>query len=421
MHGVAEQRRAHGAQGARRGHPRISRKDRKRSQRHSAAPGRGNTLRTAPDAGHGVSIVVPTYREAGNIKALVKRTSAAMAARAEPWELVISDDQSDDATVAEVARAGAGLPVRAVVRSTGPRELAANVLHGIGHTRYAVIVVMDADLSHRPEDIAKLIAAIEDGAQMAIGSRYLKDAEIDARWSTPRRWGSRVATAAARTLWAVSDPLSGFFALRRTVLDRCGVLDPVGYKIALEFGVRARLCPAQVPIRFDERHAGESKMDLREVVRFTRHLARLARVRHPRKTRVVSFGCVGLSGLVIDVGCYLALTAAGVEHRIARTASFWPAATWNWALNRQVTFADRARTDRRAQWARFVGASATGAVVNVGTYIAVTGASPWLDTHRLVALAMGVALGAAVNFCLASKWVFAGKREKTPAHGATSE
>ena len=354
----------------------------------------------------GVSIVVPTYREAGNVAALVSRTAATMADQTQPWELVITDDQSDDATVQEARHSGAGLPVRVVVRKHGPRELAANVMHGIEHARYATLVVMDGDLSHRPEEIPTLLDALNGDTDMAIGSRYLRNAEIDPQWSAPRRWGSRGATLAARALWPVSDPLSGFFAVRREAIPPPETMDPIGYKIALEIGVRGRMRTAEVPIRFEKRHAGESKMDAREVVRFARHLVQLARARYPETARTVTFGCVGLSGFVVDVAFYVALGAAGADHRVARAVSFWPAATWNWALNRWVTFGDRPRARRSTQWARAVTASIASAGVNVGAYIAMTGASTWLDAHRLAALALGVALGAGVNFGLAHAWVF---------------
>ena len=350
--------------------------------------------------------MVPTYREAENVAPLIARIAATMTHDGRPWELVITDDQSDDATVRSAHEAGRGLPVRVVVRNQGPRELAANVLHGLDHARHAVVVVMDADLSHRPEDIPRLVNALHDGADMAIGSRYLRDAEIDQRWSTPRRWGSRAATLAARALWSISDPLSGFFAVRREAIPPRETMDPIGYKFGLELGVRGRMRTAEVPIRFEERHAGKSKMDAREVVRFARHLLRLYRARYPETARALTFGCVGFSGFVVDVTVYLVLTAAGVEHRLARAASFWPAATWNWALNRKVTFGDRRSAGRTAECARFVGASLVSAAVNVSAYVAMTGVSDWLDAHRVAALALGVALGAGVNFWLARTWVY---------------
>ena len=275
----------------------------------------------------GLSIVIPTYREAGNMSALIARLAATMGTQPHPWEVIITDDRSDDDTVREATAAGEGLPVRVCVREEGPRELAANVLSGMRHAHYDRIVVMDADLSHRPEDIPRLVGALESGADIAIGSRYAQEAEIDARWSARRRWGSRIATLAARALWPCSDPLSGFFALRRTAMPARRVLDPSGYKIALELAVRGAMRTAEVPIRFEARHAGASKMDAREVVRFARHLARLYRARWPKPARAMLFCLVGASGLTVDVVVFVALGALGLDHRLARALSFWPAVT----------------------------------------------------------------------------------------------
>ena len=153
-----------------------------------------------------------------------------------------------------------------------------------------------------------------------------------------RRWGSALARWPARALWPVSDPMTGFFALRRSALE--GVtFAPKGYKIAMELALRARLRTAQVPIRFEARRIGLSKMDAREVARIARHMLGLWRWRHPRAGEALCFAAVGASGFVIDLAVYLALSAAGTEHRLARALAFWPAAAWTWAWNRNVTFA----------------------------------------------------------------------------------
>ena len=116
-----------------------------------------------------VSIVVPTYREADNVGPLITRIATTMAGCARPWEVVVTEDQSHDTTVDTARRASVGLPVRVVVRKQDPRELSANLLHGLGHARHALVVVMDADRSHRPEDIPRLLDALADGADMSVG------------------------------------------------------------------------------------------------------------------------------------------------------------------------------------------------------------------------------------------------------------
>ena len=118
------------------------------------------------------------------------------------------------------------------------------------------------------------------------------------------------------------------------------------------------------------------------------------------------FGVVGASGFVIDVSAYVALQAAGFDHRAARCIAFVPAATSNWILNRYWTFRDRKRVAPTRQWGLFVTASLAGMTVNAGTYAALTTWNTWFDAHRLIALIAGVALGACVNFTLANHVVY---------------
>ena len=173
----------------------------------------------------------------------------------------------------------------------------------------------------------------------------------------------------------------------------------------LELDVRGRTRTTEVPVRYDERHAGRSEMDTREVMRFARHLAWLYRAWYPETARAITFGCEGLRVFVVDVAFYVALATAGADRRPARAATHRPAATWSWALNPTVTFGDRSRAGRIAQWARSVTASVASAAASAGAYNLIATASPWLDAQRTAALAHGAALCARVNFCLAQLWV----------------
>ena len=223
-----------------------------------------------------VSIVVPTYREAANLPSLVRRVHAALSGAAGEWELILVDDDSDDDSAAVAAELAQRWPVRLHTRSGAPKSLSLSVLLGIGLARFDRVVVMDADLSHPPEQIGDLLAALEAaGCDMAIGSRYVPGARVDPAWSRRRALLSRVGTLLARPLTHCRDPLSGFFAVRRRRLPAAHELRPVGYKIALELMVRGRLRVRDVPIRFSDRGRGHSKMGWRTQLDFVRHLGRL--------------------------------------------------------------------------------------------------------------------------------------------------
>ena len=354
----------------------------------------------------GASIVVPTFREAANIPTLVRRTQAALTDTGIDWELIFVDDDSQDGSEAIVAELARAAPVRMEVRRRPPRDLSLSVLHGIRCARFDRLVVMDGDLSHPPERIAALLAALGSDCDFVIGSRYAAGGTIDAGWSRWRRLNSRFATLLAAPLVRCSDPMSGFFATDRRALPDPARLHPIGYKIGLELMVRGRLRVKEIPIGFVDRDQGQSKMNWRQQLNYLNHLHRLYQYRFGPAARVLSFAAVGGSGFVIDLSCYLVLQAVGVEHRWARFAAFWPAVSWNWLVNRLLTFAERPRQPRARQWAAFVASSVIGLGVNVGSYTLLTSFVDPFARHPLAAFVLGVGLGGIVNFLIANRYVY---------------
>ncbi len=365
----------------------------------------GNTDQT-------LSIIVPTFREAANIAPLAGRIAGALSGTGIEWELLLVDDDSGDGSEAVAAELARRLPVRMIVRREPPRDLSLAVIEGIRQCRFDRLVVMDADLSHPPESIVDLLAALDAGCDMVIGSRYVPGGVIDRSWGLYRALNSRLATWLTRPLVKCADPMSGFFATRRGALPDLPTVRPMGYKIALDLMVRGRLRVREVPIEFRDRSQGFSKMNWRQQVRFLRHLSGLYNHRFGSMARVPFFSAVGLSGLAIDLACYLGLQWAGVEHRLARLLSFGPAAGWNWALNRGLTFSERARQPHLGQLARSMASSLAGLGVNVGSYALATSYVDMFDRHRLLAFFCGVGLGSIVNFVVADLYVY--KRRAQP-------
>ena len=224
-----------------------------------------------------VSIVVPTFREAAGLRALVERVQGALSGCGWEWELLLVDDDSGDGSEDVVAELAGSAPVRLHVRREPPRDLSRSVLLGIRLARFDRVVVMDADLSHPPERIPDLLGALDAGAELALGSRYVPGASVDRGWSRSRHLSSRLATALAQPLVTCADPLSGFFAADRRTLPHPECLRPIGYKIALELMVRGRLRVTEVPIVFHDRRIGSSKMSWRTLAAYLRQLARLYR------------------------------------------------------------------------------------------------------------------------------------------------
>ena len=220
------------------------------------------------------SVILPTYEEAHNLPVLVPRICEVLDGAGIGHEVIVVDDDSPDGT-ADAARAlSTEFPVRVIVRK-GERGLASAVLEGFGASSAEVCAVMDADGSHPSEALPALIGAVLDGgADVAVGSRHVPGGGAEG-WPLRRKVISRVAAFMAVGLTSMSDPTTGFMAIRRTLLDGLE-LDPVGFKIVLEVVVRAApIRLAEVPITFTDRQLGHSKMSRAETLRYLRHLGRL--------------------------------------------------------------------------------------------------------------------------------------------------
>src|SRR4051812_10812070 len=257
----------------------------------------------APD----ISILVPTLNEAANLPELLRRTDAALAGRA--YEVIVIDDQSTDDTPAVVADLAARYPVRLHVRPTAYGGLSGAVLEGMRLARGRVFVVMDADLQHPPEKVPELVAAVDGAAAtagFALGSRYVPGGSTAEKWGPLRRFISRVATLLARPFAGdTRDPMSGFFALRRETYERARRLTPLGYKVGLELMCKCRVTRiTEVPIHFDARTAGESKLTIAQQFKYLEHLSRLYDFCYPRLSPTVKFCVVMACGGFVALGLF---------------------------------------------------------------------------------------------------------------------
>ena len=339
-----------------------------------------------------VSVVIPTYKEAENLGTLLPTIADVLDSAGLSGEIIVVDDSSADGTEALCHEMHLTVPVRLIVRS-GERGLATAVVRGLEEATGDVFVVMDADFSHSPTRIPKLVESL-DSCEFAFGSRYVSGASLHDRWNLFRSLNSRIATLLARGLTKVSDPMSGFFALRRDVFDRSrSTLNPTGYKIGLELLVRGRCREVQeIPIHFDERRHGESKLSFDEQIRYIRHLGRLYRTRL-FESSILRFGMVGMIGMVVDLTAFsLLLLMASTP--IARGAAIALAMLVNYFLNRRFTFAKKSSTSLR-EFTSYCGVCGIGAMVS------------WISSLTLIyfqlvpgllAAGIGVLLGAGANY-----------------------
>ena len=355
-----------------------------------------------------VSVVVPTYREADNLPLLVPRITEALGSW--PHEIIIVDDNSNDGTdLAVHTLAKQRHSVRLILR-TDQRGLSSAVLRGFAEARGSVLVCMDADLSHPPEALPRMIETLSAGGlEFVIGSRYAVGGTTDREWSLFRKLNSMIATLMARPFCTISDPLSGYFALPRAVFERAEQLNPVGYKIGLELIVKCGCTSiAELPIHFSERRFGQSKLSVRQQINYLRHLKRLADFKFGGWSQLAQFGLVGASGMAVDLLVFAVLLRAEVELPVARALAIFVAMSWNFAFNRRVSFSDsRYSRPILKQYFRWLASCGLGALASWSVAVSLTSFTIFFGSHVVIAAILGITLGSVINFILARYWVFA--------------
>ena len=236
-----------------------------------------------------VSIVLPTYNEHERIAECIDAVMFVMTANGIDGEVIVVDDNSPDGTASIAESLTTPYPVR-VIRRRKKLGLGSAVRAGFAAAAGTVLGVMDADLSHPPNLLPRLLHALESGADFAVGSRYVAGGGTR-DWPIGRWLLSRLACLTARPLTPVRDATSGVFLIRRDVL-RGVPMSTRGFKIGLELLVRSKArVVVEVPYMFVGRSAGRSKLTVGEVFGYLYQLAELAHWRwHRRKVGVGSIG-----------------------------------------------------------------------------------------------------------------------------------
>ncbi len=225
-----------------------------------------------------LSVVAPTFNEVGNIEALVDRLGASLQGVA--WEILFVDDDSPDGTADRVQEIGQRMSNVRCLKRLGRRGLASACIEGFAATSGPFLAVMDADLQHDEALLPRMLDILRAGeVELVVASRYAAGAGLGEH-STFRRLVSRGGNWAARTILDVglSDPMSGFFMLRRDLLARStvGHISGRGFKILLDIVASTRP-PAklrELPFTFRPRNAGESKFNAAIGLEFLRALLR---------------------------------------------------------------------------------------------------------------------------------------------------
>jgi dolichol-phosphate mannosyltransferase len=229
-----------------------------------------------------LALTIPTLREAENLPVLLGRVRSALDAVGIDYEVLVVDDDSRDGTEEIVTAISRQDPrVRLLVRK-GERGLSGAILYGWMNTDASILGVMDADMQHPPELLPKLVASIQRGADLAIGSRYTPGGDTG-DWNIVRRLLSAAAVWVTLPIQRhglrAHDPMTGYFLVRRTSMEGIA-FQKSGFKLLLEVLVRARLKSVEeVPFAFGLRSRGASKANSKVALHYAKLLARLYALR----------------------------------------------------------------------------------------------------------------------------------------------
>ena len=298
-----------------------------------------------------VTVIIPTFNESPNVEPLVTRIAAALPGEAA--DILFVDDSTDDTpdVVAEVAKHSA-VPVRLIHRTEPIGGLSGAVIEGLRAVTAEFVVVMDGDLQHPPEVIPTLLAKIrQTDADVIVASRYIPGGTNSGLSNLLRHLVSRTSGALTRAMFPVrlrnvSDPMTGFFALRTASIDIVG-LRPRGFKILLEILARQPLVVTEVPFDFGKRVAGESKATLRQGLRFIGQLGAL------RFGRLSRFAVIGVIGTVLNLLIMAGLLATGTDYIPAALVAAAVTILSNFFLQEHFAFQDL-RNEGKPFWVRFV-------------------------------------------------------------------
>jgi dolichol-phosphate mannosyltransferase len=324
------------------------------------------------------------------------------------WEVVFVDDDSPDGTAA-TARAIAATDKRVrCIRRIGRRGLSSAVIEGALSSSATYVACIDGDLQHDETRLPAMLAAVEAGADIAVGSRHVEGGD-SAGLSSP--WREKLSLSGirlAQTLTGakINDPMSGFFLLRRDLFESLAArLTGQGFKILLDLILASpkKLTIVEIPYKFRQRQAGESKLDALVLFQFAGLLIdKILRGTVP--LRFISFALVGAVGVVINLAILELARHAGANFATAQTLGTIIAMIANFQLNNQLTY--RAQRLKGPKFISglilFLAVCSLGAIANIG--IARTLYAE--NTSSLAAGAAGAAIGVVWNYAVSATLVW---------------
>ena len=345
-----------------------------------------------------VSVILPTFNEAENIRTMILAVQGVFGDTFH-YEIIVVDDDSPDETwrlVDELAAADARIRCN---RRVDRKGLSSAIVDGLSQAEGQRLVVMDADGQHDQKLVPQLVAAL-DQAEIAVASRYIDGGSV-AGWGLIRRWGSTTMSTITRLVLgiAVTDPMSGFFAIRREVFHGLAKqLRPRGYKALLEIIYRApKARITEIPLIFGVRQGGKSKLGANTV---TDLLVSLVELRTGRliSGRFLRYAAVGVSGVAIQYAAFFLIVQSMTE-QLSLALAILVAMLSNYLVNNMWTFRDRALNGMALimGFLRFLVVSGVGAFINHSVTIRF---SDMTDLSLTYSMLVGIIIATTWNYHL---------------------
>jgi dolichol-phosphate mannosyltransferase len=364
-------------------------------------------LHSAPE----LTVVVPTFNELGNVKELVACLDSAL--QAVRWEVIFVDDDSPDGTAETVRSIALSDPRVRCVHRIGRRGLSSACIEGFLASSAPYLAVIDGDLQHDERVLPQMLDLLRNDASIDIivGTRYADGGGIG-DWDKSRASMSRFATKLSQFVLhaKLSDPMSGFFMVRRRVVEaEVRKLSGIGFKLLLDIFASApsSLNFREVPFTFRLRRHGESKLDSQVAWEYLMLLADKKFGRYV-PVRFISFALVGGSGIVVDLASFAVVTQLfGASFVTGRIAAVLIAMTSNFAINNVLTYRDRRLKGwgLLRGWLSFAAACSVGALSNVGV-------SNYLHSNNLstlLSIICGIAVGVVWNYAITALYTWRSK------------
>jgi dolichol-phosphate mannosyltransferase len=358
-------------------------------------------------------IIIPTYNEYNNIGRLIKALEVQFKGMAHDMHILVVDDSSPDGTADLVRQMQPGRDSLHLL--LGKKEgLGAAYIRGMRHAMDSLgaeaVFEMDADFSHKPEDVPRLMAALDEGADFVIGSRYVNGGSIPSEWGLLRRLNSKFGNIVARYvagMLKVKDCTAGFRAISVALLRKIKLdgLQVQGYAFQVALLHEALVLDAritEVPVDFLDRTEGDSKLGISDIVEF---IINAWWIRFRSSRTFIKFALVGLSGVVVNLGLFSLLMALGINKYLASPIAIEASVVSNFFLNNYWTFRWRKTRDRvRVKGLKFNAVSLLALGISYSTFVALSFAFPDVPPH--VHQFLGIIPATLVNYFLNSYWTF---------------